>query len=111
MISPNFICAMGIVPIRLEKLIGVQLTCVGSKSTITFGNQHVEEYFNIANIDYYDVILGTLFLRKLNIVLDFTSPGTIHMGTNTAPRNIPLGTNNDNPKVVTPGPWPHKPPG
>jgi len=68
MISPNFIRAMGIVPIKLEQPIGLQLACVGSKSTInygakstiTFGNQRVEEYFDITNIDYYDVILSTL---------------------------------------------------
>jgi len=74
MISPDFIRATGIVPIKLEQLIGLQLTCVGSNSTITYGakstitfrNQHVEEYFNIANLDYYDVILSTPFLRRLN---------------------------------------------
>ena len=89
MISPDFIRATGIVPIKLEKPIGLQLACVGSKatinygakSTITFVNAHVEEYFDIANIDYYDVILGTPFLQRLNIMLDFTSPGVICMGT------------------------------
>ena len=57
MISPNFIHAMGIVPIQLEQPIGLQLTCVGSKSTInygakstiTFGNVRVKEYFDITN--------------------------------------------------------------
>ena len=89
MISPNFICTTGIVPIKLEQPIGLQLVCVGSKSTINYGAKStitfrtacVKEYFNIVNIDYYDVILGTLFLRRLNITLDFTSPGAIRMGT------------------------------
>ena len=83
MISPDFIHAMAIVPIKLEQPIGLQLACVGSKSTINygakstimFGNVRVEEYFDIANIDYYNVILGTPFLQRLNITLDFTSPG------------------------------------
>ena len=30
-----------------------------------------KEYFNIVNIDYYDAILGTLFLRKHEVVIDF----------------------------------------
>ena len=80
MISPDFIHAMGIIPIKLEQPIGLQLTCVGSKSTInygakstiTFGTACVEEYFDIANINYYDVILGTPSLWRLNITLDFT---------------------------------------
>ena len=100
MISPDFIHAMGIVPIKLEQPIGLQLTCRGSKSTINygakstimFGTACVEEYFDIANIDYYDVILGTPFLRRLNITLDCTSPGAIPMGTTVVPRNIPPET-------------------
>ena len=37
MIFPNFIHTMGIVPIKLEQLIGLQLACMGSKSTINYG--------------------------------------------------------------------------
>ena len=97
MISPNLIHAMDIVPIKLEQPIGLQLTCVGSKSTINYGakstitfrNTCVEEYFDIANINYYDLILGTPFLWRLNITLDFTSPGAICLGTTVVPRNLP----------------------
>ena len=74
-----------------------------------FGNTHVEEYFNIANIDYYDVILGTLFLWRLNITLDFTSPGVIHMGTTVVPRNIPPETGEGVTKVVDHRSLPRKP--
>ena len=85
MISPDFTCATGIVTKKLENPVALQLACVGSKSTISygamttiaFGNQHIEEYFDVANIDYYDVILGTLFLRQLGITLDFASLGSI----------------------------------
>ena len=108
MISPDFIHTTGIVPIKLEQPIGLQLACVGSKSTIkygakstiTFGNAHVKEYFDIANINYYDVILGTPFLRRLNITLDFTSPGVIRMGTTVVPRNIPPETGEGVTKVA-----------
>ena len=118
MISPDFICATGIIPIKLEQPIGLQLTCMGSKSTInygakstiTFGTVHVTEYFDITNIDYYNVILGTPFLRRLNIMLDFTSPGTIRMGTTVVPRNTPPETSKGVTKVVDHKSLPRKPP-
>ena len=108
MISPEFIHTMGIVPIELKPPIGLQLTCMGSnstinygaKSTITFGTACVEEYFDNTNIDYYNVILGTPFSQKLNITLDFTSPGVIHMGTTVVPRNIPPETGEGVTKVA-----------
>jgi hypothetical protein len=45
--------------------------------TIKFGRNWYDKYFDIANIEYYDAILGTPFLRKLGITLDFASPGTV----------------------------------
>ena len=44
-------------------------------ATIKVGCKVVKEYFNIVNIEYYAAILGTPFLRKLGIILDFWSPG------------------------------------
>ena len=74
---------MGIKTFALEKPIALQLACIGSLSMINYGTQAtikighkvVKEYFNITNVEYYDVILGTSFLRKMGIVLDFRSPG------------------------------------
>ena len=120
MISPNYIWAMGIPIFKLEQPVGLQLACMGSKSTINyganssivFGNKHVKEYFNVANIDYYDVILGTPFLWWLGITLDFTGQGAIHIGTYTVPMNMPLESSDDMQQTVTgepPKPWP-KPP-
>ena len=71
MISPDFARATGVKTFELKRPIGLQLACVGSKSTINygahativFGNQSIDEYFDVANIDYYDAILGTPFLR------------------------------------------------
>jgi len=73
MVSPDFACAMGMALAKLEQPIGLQLACVGSKSTINygtettivFGDTHVKEYFDVSNIDYYDIILGTPFLQCL----------------------------------------------
>ncbi|KAF8219179.1 hypothetical protein L208DRAFT_1342491, partial [Tricholoma matsutake] len=57
----------------------LQLGTVGSRSKINFGlftnfeisgvvNTH---YFDVVNINRYDAILGTVFMRKHGIVLDF----------------------------------------
>ena len=109
MISPDYIRAMGIPTFKLESAVGLQLTCVGSKSTINYGakssivfrNKHVEEYFNMANIDHYDVILGTLFLRRLRITLDFTGQGIIRIGTYVVPMNMPSESSDDVQWTVT----------
>ena len=76
---------MGIRTFKLEQPVGLQLACVGSKSminygansTIVFNDKHIEEYFDVANINYYDVILGMPFLWWLSITLDFTGQGAI----------------------------------
>ena len=58
----------------------------GTQATIKIGHKVVEEeYFDIANIEHYDVILGTPFLRKMGIVLDFRSPGMAQVGNKVIP--------------------------
>jgi hypothetical protein len=77
----------------LEQPIALQLACIGSRSTINygtnttirFGRKLYDEYFDIANVEYYDAILGTPFLRKLGITLDFSSPGTVRVGNESVP--------------------------
>ena len=79
MISPNFIRAAKIEPFLLDKTISIQLAVMGSKSVISYGanttikynEKESKEYFDIVNIDYYDAILGTPFLRKHEVVIDF----------------------------------------
>ena len=79
LLSPEFTQAMGIKTFALEKPIALQLACMGSRSminygthaTINIGHKVVEEYINIANVEHYDAILGTPFLRKMGIILDF----------------------------------------
>ena len=109
MISPDYVRATGIPIFKLEHPVGLQLACMGSKSminygaksSIVFGNKHVEEYFNVANIDHYDVILGTLFLQWLGITLDFTGQGIICIGTYVVPMNMPLESSDDMQRMVT----------
>ena len=53
--------------------------------TIKIGHKVVKEYFNIMNVEHYNVILGTPFLRKMGIVLDFRSAGIIQIGNKVIP--------------------------
>ncbi|KIJ41237.1 hypothetical protein M422DRAFT_140994, partial [Sphaerobolus stellatus SS14] len=79
MISSDFVRANKLPKFELEKPVTLQLACVGSKSTVEYGlttkillgNEKYDEYFDIANVDYYDIILGTLLLRQFKILLDF----------------------------------------
>src|SRR6266481_4023222 len=97
-ISPNYTQATGIKTFKLEHPIGLQLACIGSKSTLNYGahssiafsTKCVNEYFNVINIDHYNVILGTPFLRRLGITLDFSGQGVIHLGAHEVSRNLPL---------------------
>ena len=81
MLSPNFIRAAKIKPFPLDKPIGIQLAVTGSKSVINYGanatikykGRELKEYFNIINIDYYDAILGTPFLRTHKVIIDFVN--------------------------------------
>ena len=57
----------------------------GTCATIKIGCKVVKEYFDIANIEHYDMILGTPFLRKMGIVLDFRSPGMAQIGNKVIP--------------------------
>ena len=66
----------------LVQLIALQLACIGSRSTINygakatiwFGDQDIEEHFDVTNVEYYDIILGVPFLKRLGIGLDFRNP-------------------------------------
>ncbi|KIJ42910.1 hypothetical protein M422DRAFT_144736, partial [Sphaerobolus stellatus SS14] len=71
MISSDFVRANKLPKFELEKPVILQLACVGSKSTVQYrlttkillGKEKYDEYF--------DIILGTLFLRWFEILLDF----------------------------------------
>ena len=67
----------------------------GTHATIKIGHKVVKEYFNIVNVEHYNMILGTPFLRKMGIVLDFRSPGMAWMGNQlgkypSTSRRIPI---------------------
>ena len=72
LLSLEFTRAMGTKTFALEQPIALQLACISSQSminyrthaTINIGCKVVKEYFDIMNVEHYDVILGTPFLRK-----------------------------------------------
>ena len=43
----------------------------GTNTTIKINGEESKGYFNVVNIDYYDAILGTLFLKKFKVTIDF----------------------------------------
>ena len=94
LLSLEFMQATGIKTFALEKPIALQLACIGSRSMINYGTcatikigcKVVKEYFDIVNVEqHYDAILGTPFLRKMGIVLDFRSPGMAQIGNEVIP--------------------------
>ncbi|KAI0057642.1 hypothetical protein BV25DRAFT_1769138, partial [Artomyces pyxidatus] len=78
-ITPDFARVSKIPLIQLENPVVLQLGCVGSRSKINFGaNVNLKfgpvdapTYVDIVNIDRYDMIIGTPFLRKHGVNLDF----------------------------------------
>ncbi|KAF8237082.1 hypothetical protein L208DRAFT_1249311 [Tricholoma matsutake] len=77
--SPEFMVSANLKVHELEEPIPLQLGTVGSQSKINFGLfsefelQGIwgEHYFNVVNLDRYDAIVGTVFMRKHGIILDF----------------------------------------
>jgi hypothetical protein len=88
MISADYARATRLPMKKLEKPVTLQLACQGSKSMINhgittkvdIGGRILDEYFDVANVDYYDVILGTPFLRRFGVKIDFAEDGEIVVG-------------------------------
>ncbi|KEP46697.1 putative Ty3/Gypsy polyprotein/retrotransposon [Rhizoctonia solani 123E] len=81
MISPSFVRVARIKPVELLEPIGLQLATVGSRSKINYGvNAPISigpingpHYFDVVNVDKYDVVIGTPYMRRHGIKLDFKS--------------------------------------
>ena len=78
-ISLEFAMSANLKAHELEEPVPLQLGTVGSHSKINFGlfadfelsSKKGSHYFDVVNIDRYDVILGTEFMRKHGVALDF----------------------------------------
>ena len=90
--SPAFAKVTGMNTFPLEQQLTLQLGCIISWSKITHsGNGHIkignkvsEIYFDIANIDHYDCILGMPFCREHKAVLNFAD-WWIHLSEEIVP--------------------------
>ncbi|KAF8479853.1 hypothetical protein JB92DRAFT_3043229 [Gautieria morchelliformis] len=69
----------------LDQPIALQLACIGSHSMINYGTNMTIKFGRETYDKYYDAILGTPFLRRFGITLDFSSPGTIRKGNEVIP--------------------------
>ena len=86
----------GIKAFELENPAILQLGCVGSRSRINYGaNVPViwgqfkgEVYFDVVNLDRYDAVLGTPFMRKFGVCLDFAK-SAICIGDIAIPALLP----------------------
>lgn len=92
-VSPDF-TRVAMMPVKtLEDPVTLQLGCVGSRSKINYGTEVDLEfasitdstYLDIANLDKYDSILGTPFLRRHGISLDFENQEIVIRGKTRIP--------------------------
>jgi hypothetical protein len=78
-ISPELARIADLKVYELKEQVPLQLGTKGSQSKINYGTKacikygpvETSQYLDIVNIDRYDVTLGTVFMRKHGIVLDF----------------------------------------
>ena len=78
-VSPEFARVAELTTKPLGKPVGLQLGCVGSRSSINFGTRAKVKigstlksmYLDVVNVDHYDLILGVPFLMQFATQLDF----------------------------------------
>src|ERR1700691_2740328 len=88
-ISPDFTGVARLPILELENPITLQLGCSGSRSKINYSSEvnikcssiTSDTYLDVANLDKYDSILGTPFMRKHGIILDFETQEIVIRGT------------------------------
>ncbi|PBK78944.1 hypothetical protein ARMGADRAFT_871559, partial [Armillaria gallica] len=93
--SPPFADVSKALVFRLTNPVVLQLGTVGSRSRINFGTKSniVSDgytgpgYFDVVNIDKYDVIIGTPFMHEHGVVLDFNTK-CVQIGNVTIPAKI-----------------------
>ena len=96
MISANYAASAKLDMFQLKKPVKLQMATTGSKSTINFGartevkigNFSQKRYFDVVNLDQYDMILGTPFLKDNEVILNFRGNGSFKI----ADRWFPVGS-------------------
>ena len=88
MISANFTSIYKLDLFQLKKPMKLQMATSGSHSIINFGVKAEIEcgdysqtcYFDIVNLDRYQVVLGTPFLKQHGVILNYTGSGSFKLG-------------------------------
>ena len=91
-LSPDFARVARVPVVELENPAVLQLGCVGSRSRISHGTTVPvlwgkftgDVYFDIVNLDRYDAVLGTPFMRKFGVCLDFKA-NAVRLGDSVIP--------------------------
>lgn len=86
--TPAFAQVANITVFPLEEPVTLQLGTVGSRSKINYGTFETismdgfneKEYFDIMNLDRYDIVVGTPFMHKHGVILDFENDKVIING-------------------------------
>ncbi|KAF8230731.1 hypothetical protein L208DRAFT_1060965, partial [Tricholoma matsutake] len=90
-LTPAFAQVANILVFPLMNPHVLQLGTVGSRATVTYGADVKLEapgisdktYVDIANFDHYDMIIGTLFMHRNKVILDFENKQVIINGKPT----------------------------
>ncbi|KAK0429656.1 hypothetical protein EV421DRAFT_1914265 [Armillaria borealis] len=96
--SPHFADVSKALVFNLVEPVTLQLGTVGSRSKINFGTTahleladlKIDEYVDIINIDRYDLLVGTPFMHRHNVVLDFENKCVSISGVNIPAEIIPV---------------------
>ena len=87
MISANYAASSKLDMFQLKKPVKLQMATTGSKSTINFGTRaeirigefSQKRYFDVVNLDRYNAILGTPFLKDNEVMLNFKDNGSFRV--------------------------------
>ncbi len=87
MISANFASVLTLEMFQLKKPIKLQMATSGSRSSINHrvrvelqvGEFRQMRYFDVVNLNHYNVILGTPFLKEHKIILNYARHGSFKL--------------------------------
>ena len=93
LVSASFARVHKLQVFELKNPIRLQMATFGSRSSITHGaraelqvGDHREtRYFDVVNLDRYQVILGTPFLREHGVLLNYAGTGSFKLGNRWFP--------------------------
>ena len=83
--SLNFAEQLNVPKVKLKKPLTIQLAVQGSRSKVNYGvtariqyqGTDYQRYFDVINLQHYDLILGTPFLFQHRIMIGFNSPRVV----------------------------------